>query len=95
MTRCPRCDLKIVDGRCPATEPLTPFQGQEWGTAQQLVHHLGADITTAMVRRWRDRRGLTTHGGLSPLDEAARIERDARLGGRGRPRRLDSGLAAA
>lgn len=68
---------------------MITVEGREWGTAAELAAALGPDVTEAMVRRWRDRKGLTTHAGYSPLDEAARIERDARLSGRGRPRRLD------
>ncbi|SCL16399.1 hypothetical protein GA0074692_0020 [Micromonospora pallida] len=95
-TRCPRCGLRLdADGRCPAEAPLLPYAGRQWGTAQQLVHRLGVDITTAMVRRWRDRDGLTTQRGYSPLDEAARIEADKRTGGRGRRRRVDVGVALA
>jgi hypothetical protein len=74
--------------------------GREWGTAHQLAAHLGDDITPAMIRRWRERKNLTTIAGYSPLDEAAAIERAVRTSGRGckrgtrhAPRRLD--LAAA
>ncbi|NYT96313.1 hypothetical protein [Salinispora sp. H7-4] len=86
MTRCPRCALTCTAAGCPATAPLSWYAGREWGTAQQLVHRLGDDVTVAMVRRWRDRDGLTTHAGYSPLDEAARIEAAKRLSPRGRPR---------
>ncbi|XTZ18176.1 hypothetical protein ACQSSU_12780 [Micromonospora echinospora] len=92
-TRCHRCGLRLDEGRCPAEAPLLPHAGQQWGTAQQLVHRLGADITTPMVRRWRDRAGLTNRSGYSPLDEAARIEAAIRLRGRGRRRRVDVGAA--
>lgn len=67
--------------------------GREWGTPDQIAARLGPDITAAMVRRWRDRKGLTTRAGYSPLDEAAAIELATRTSARGRPRRLD--LAAA
>ncbi|WP_320069617.1 hypothetical protein [Micromonospora sp. RTGN7] len=63
--------------------------GREWGTAVQLAERLGPDVTEAMVRRWRDRKGLTTVEGYSPLDEAAAIEATVRRSPRGRPRRLD------
>ncbi|MET7867968.1 hypothetical protein [Micromonospora taraxaci] len=63
--------------------------GRYWGTAAQLAHALGADVTPAMIRRWRDRDGLTTIDGCSPLDEAATIEARKRRSTRGRPRRLD------
>lgn len=73
-----------------------PRTGREWGTATQLAAALGDDVTPAMVRRWRDRDGLTTRAGYSPLDEAARIEAAKRLSPRGRPRRLDlAGRATA
>ncbi|WP_431892681.1 hypothetical protein [Micromonospora haikouensis] len=67
--------------------------GTHWGTAAELAAALGPDVTAAMVRRWRDRKGLTTRAGYSPLDEAAAIELATRTSTRGRPRRLD--LAAA
>lgn len=74
-------------------------RGREWGTAAELAAHLGGDVTEAMVRRWRDRDGLTTiragRSALSPLDQAASIERDKRVSGTGRPRRLDTMPAAA
>lgn len=69
--------------------------GREWGTPAQLAARLGPDVTPAMIRRWRDRKGLTTTAGLSPLDEAAAIERDTRTSTRGRPRRLDPAPVAA
>ena len=65
--------------------------GREWGTAAEIAARLGPDVTEAMVRRWRDRAGLTTvragSVAYSPLDEAAEIEHAKRVGGRGRPRR--------
>lgn len=65
--------------------------GRDWGTDAELAAALGLDVTPAMVRRWRDRDGLTTrHVGrtaYSPLDEAAAIEAHKRRAGRGRPRR--------
>lgn len=74
-----------------------PETGREWGTAAQLAARLGPDITPAMIRRWRERKGLTTRAGHSPLDEAQTIERDIRIRPvrRGRPRRVDVGLPAA
>lgn len=64
---------------------------REWGTPAELAARLGPDITPAMIRRWRDRKHLTTVAGYSPLDEAAAIERNIRMRPtrRGRPRRLD------
>lgn len=79
-----------------------PRTGREWGTAAQLAARLGPDVTVGMIRRWRERKGLTTIEGCSPLDEAAAIEARVRLGGRGckrgtrhAPRRLDATPAAA
>ncbi|WP_117668504.1 hypothetical protein [Micromonospora sp. MW-13] len=72
---------------------MITVEGREWGTAEQLADRLGPDVTPGMVRRWRDRKGLTTRAGHSPLDEAAAIELATRTTTRGRPRRLD--LAAA
>lgn len=79
-----------------------PRTGREWGTAAQLAARLGPDITEGMIRRWRERKGLTTLDGYSPLDEAAAIEHAVRTSGRGckrgtrhAPRRLDATPAAA
>lgn len=69
--------------------------GRDWGTAAEIAARLGPDVTPAMVRRWRDRKGLTTHAGYSPLDEAAAIEHATRTSTRGRPRQLDSTLVTA
>jgi hypothetical protein len=72
---------------------------QEWGTAADLAARLGPDVTEAMIYRWRDRDGLITarvgRKVYSPLDQAAELERDKRVAGHGRPRRLDSPLVAA
>ncbi|MCZ7376533.1 hypothetical protein [Micromonospora sp. WMMC250] len=67
--------------------------GRYWGTDRELAAALGPDITPAMIRRYRERDGLTTIEGRSPLDEAATIEARKRRSTRGRPRRLD--LASA
>lgn len=73
------------------------IRGEQWGTAGELAAALGADVTPAMVRRWRDRDDLTTRriGRLvySPLVETAMIERDKRLSHLGRPRSLDTAAA--
>ena len=73
--------------------------GRLWGTAAEIAQALGPDVTEAMVRRWRDRDGLASvevgRTVLSPLDQAARIERDKRLAARGRRRRLDTEAVAA
>ena len=73
--------------------------GRLYGTAPQLAAALGPDITPAMIRRWRERDGLTTiragHNTYSPLDEATTIEAAKYLSGRGRPRRLDEAAVAA
>jgi hypothetical protein len=78
---------------------VIPVQGRQWGTAAELAEALGPDVTEAMVRRWRERDGLTAvevgRKVLSPLDQTARIERDKRLSGTGRPRRLDTAADAA
>ncbi|MFG2059680.1 hypothetical protein ACGFI9_37280 [Micromonospora sp. NPDC048930] len=105
MTRCPRCGLRLTAGRCPAdlpelprcTDPDPRYYGREYGTVQQLVHRLGADVTVGMVRQWRKRKGLGNHDGLSFLDEAQTIEGDIRRrkDRRGRPRRVDVGAAVA
>lgn len=68
---------------------MITVDGREWGTPEQLAARLGPDVTAGMVRRWRDRKGLTVHAGLSPVDEAAAIELVTRRSARGRPRRLD------
>lgn len=74
-------------------------QGRHWGTAAELAEALGPDVTEDMVYRWRDRDSLTTvrvgRKALSPLDQAAMIERDKRLKTRGRPRALDAEAIAA
>lgn len=71
------------------------FHGREYGTAAEIAHRLGPDVTEAMVRRWRDRDGLDaiTLGRMaySPLDRAAEIEANKRVGGKGRRRQVDVG----
>lgn len=73
---------------------MITVEGREWGTAAEIATRLGADITPAMVYRWRDRDGLTVHhvgrNAYSPLDQSATIERDKRHNPRGRPRRVDA-----
>ncbi|TDC81890.1 hypothetical protein E1193_13380 [Micromonospora sp. KC606] len=69
--------------------------GRHWGTDRELAAALGPDVTPAMIRRWRDRDGLTTIEGRSPLDEAATIEAAKRRSTRGRPRRLDPAAVPA
>jgi hypothetical protein len=68
--------------------------GREYGTAQQIAARLGGDVTVAMVRNWAARDGLESirvgRTVYYPLDQAATIERDKRVTGRGRPRRLDA-----
>ncbi|RLK13312.1 hypothetical protein DER29_4330 [Micromonospora sp. M71_S20] len=65
--------------------------GRYWGTAAQVAERLGPDVSVAMVRNWHQRDGLTAHHvGRTvyyAVNEAARIERDKRIGGRGRQRR--------
>ncbi|MFF3867367.1 hypothetical protein [Micromonospora sp. NPDC001898] len=105
----PRCTLcrTALDGagRCPGDAPLLDPRrdGRGYGTAAQLVHRLGSDVTTDMVHNWRKRDGLGRYRigqeVYSPIDQAATIERDKRLQteetGRGRPRRLDATLVHA
>ena len=93
VIRCDHCHLKLdPTGRCPGTRPLHRITGpdgieREYGTVQQLAHRLGRDVSPGMIRRWRDRKGLTvTADDYSPLDEASAIEAPIRLGGRGRGR---------
>lgn len=96
MTSCPRCGLRLTAGRCPADLPTLPTHaGREYGTAQQLVHRLGADVTVGMVRNWHRRDHLirVRMAGADgrpevryPLDQAAAIEAAKRRSGRGRRR---------
>lgn len=78
---------------------MIPIAGREWGTAAELAARLGPDVSPAMVRRWRDRDALAVirvgRTVYSPLDQAAQIERDKRHVSTGRPRSLDSCIAAA
>lgn len=73
--------------------------GREYGTAAEIAAALGPDVTTAMVRNWHQRDGLTAHrSGRNtwyPLDQAADIEARKRLAGRGRHRRLDALVVSA
>ncbi|WKU07996.1 hypothetical protein [Micromonospora sp. HUAS LYJ1] len=73
--------------------------GREYGTAEQIATRLGGDVTVAMVRNWAARDGLESirvgRTVYYPLDQAATIERDKRVTGRGRPRRLDVEAVAA
>ncbi|MFI1197715.1 hypothetical protein ACH4T9_31265 [Micromonospora sp. NPDC020750] len=100
MIRCAHCGSALdATGRCPGDAPLLdPHRdGRKYGTAAQLVHRLGSDVTTDMIHNWRKRDGLERYRigreVYSPLDQAATIERDKRLQteetGRGRRRRLD------
>ncbi|MEU7590692.1 hypothetical protein AB0A95_30925 [Micromonospora sp. NPDC049230] len=102
MIRCPRCRARLNgEGYCPGTLPLLDprHDGREYGTAHQLIHQIGGDLTTGTINNWRRRDGLECHRVgrtvYSPLDQAAEIEADKRLGGRGRPRQLDATLDAA
>ena len=78
-------------------------RGVEYGTAAEIAHRLGLDVTAGMVRRWADRDGLPAHRTTGrgrgtvryPLPEAARIEAIKRDTSRGRPRQLDTGRIAA
>jgi hypothetical protein len=103
---CRHCGSALdTAGRCPGTYPLLDPRrdGRLYGTAAQLVHHLGGDVTPAMVNNWRQRDGLERYRDgrtvYSPLDQATSVERDKRVQaeetGRGRPRRLDAALVPA
>ncbi|MFI2577711.1 hypothetical protein ACH5AJ_36560 [Streptomyces rochei] len=57
--RCGHCGSVLAPtGRCPGDTPLLHHDGDEYGTAAQIAHRLGIDITAALVRRWayRSRR---------------------------------------
>lgn len=68
--------------------------GLEWGTAAQIAARLGGDVTEDMVYRWRERDGLNVikvgRTAYSPMAEAARIERNKRISGKGRRRCVDN-----
>ncbi|MGW1059336.1 hypothetical protein [Micromonospora rubida] len=104
--RCTVCRATLdAASRCPGTLPLLdPHRDDRlYGTAHQLVHALGADVTVAMIRNWRTRDGLECQrigrAVYSPLAQAASIEaaksRTKRDTGKGRPRRLDVPLVLA
>ena len=104
MSDCGHCGSKLdATGRCPGVLPLLWQDGRYWGTRAQLSHHLGYDVTPAMLNNWRQRDGLKRYrvgrDVYSPVDQAATIERAKRAGkeenGRGRPRRLDDTLVHA
>lgn len=74
---------------------MIPGPGGDWGTAAEIAERLGTDVTVDMVRWWARAKGLarakveTDSGRVSvhyPFDQAAKIERDIRLEGLGRPR---------
>lgn len=93
--RCTLCRSALdANGQCPGAAPFLRILGGEYGTAAQFVHRLQPGVTVGMVYRWRDRDGLPTHHlgrtVYSPLDHAAIVERDKRVGGRGRKRRVDT-----
>lgn len=53
MTRCRHCRSALdAAGRCPGDTPLIR---DRWGTAAQIAHRLGSDITAARVRDWARR----------------------------------------
>lgn len=78
---------------------MIEVKGVSYGTAREIARVLGGDVTPAMVRNWATRDGLTAirvgRAVLYPLAQARLIERDKRLSGRGRPRRLDATTPAA
>ncbi|MEK8108672.1 hypothetical protein NKG94_34565 [Micromonospora sp. M12] len=73
--------------------------GREYGTAVEIAAALGTDVTERMIVNWRRRDGLECQQVgrkvYSPLDQAAQIEAQKRLSGRGRPRQLDDPLVPA
>lgn len=99
------CSVLDTTGRCPGDAPLLDPKrdGRKYGTAAQLAHHFGTDITTDMVHNWRKRDGPERHrigrDVYSPVDQTAAIEhakrRTKETTGRGRSRRLDATLATA
>ncbi|MEV4767782.1 hypothetical protein [Micromonospora humida] len=103
--RCTHCGSVLTITGCPGQLPLLdPYRdGRQWGTRAQLSHHLGYDVTPAMLNNWRQRDGLERcrigREVYSPVAQAASIEAAKRLamedGGRGRARRLDPSLVAA
>lgn len=78
---------------------MITVRGREYGTAAEIAHRLGGDVTVGMVRNWAARDGLEAirvgRTVYYPLGQAAAIERDKRLTKRGRPRRLDATLPPA
>ncbi|MDM4721143.1 hypothetical protein QTQ03_25395 [Micromonospora sp. WMMA1363] len=94
--RCPTCRAVLpASGICTGTTPLLALDSRRYGIATQIAHNLGdnGDVTEDMVINWRRFDGLPRYRiGRSvyhALDEARTIERDKRLGSKGRPRRLD------
>lgn len=73
---------------------MITVHGRRWGTATEVAHALGADVTPDMIRKWAVRDGLTKIDRWYALDEAAAIERQKRTSGRGR-KRLDARAHAA
>ncbi|WP_043535498.1 hypothetical protein [Salinispora tropica] len=50
---CRHCRSRLnTDGRCPGDTPLTR---DRFGTAAQIAHTLGPDITAARIRDWARR----------------------------------------
>lgn len=78
---------------------MLTIAGEDYGTAEEIAHQLGPDVTPAMVRNWARRDGLRKHRvGRTvyyPIGQASTIERDKRQSGRGRRRRVDSGEQVA
>lgn len=90
--RCDRCRATLVGGLCPGLKPLIRVRDVDHGTAHQLVHLLGDDITIDMVRNWHRRGDLpgvkVGRTVYHSFPQAATVERDKRLETRGRPRRV-------
>jgi len=52
---CWHCGSVLAAGRCPGDTPPLVRGGREYGTAAQIAHALGSDITAARVRDWARR----------------------------------------
>lgn len=73
-------------------------EGREYGTAAEIAHRLGPDVTKHMVRNWSQRDGLARHRDgrtvYYALDQAEAIEYAKRATTRGRRRQLAVSAAA-
>ncbi len=71
----------------------------QYGTADQVAHVLGPDVTPQRIRDWVYRgllNAIRVPGATYVrLDQAADVERRTRTSTRGRPRGLDTSRSAA